>query len=238
MENVRGTRGFGADRPLSHNPIVRDFVPSSGWTEDSNGHYLLVDLPDFKKEEVKLQVDTSGHVTVNGERLTSDNRYILRFQKTLALPQDSDINRILGKFEGGILYVTVPRLVTVQRQEPEIRKSENENTTNSNNIVEEHKQENPKNDHENNRGDGAVDGSTSHIDEKEKNSHVDDFPEEAIRKWENKEPISHQWVRAMRMLKENKQIVFTALLAFSLGVWVSRKVGPCGHDHIVDGAAI
>ncbi|KAK0587760.1 hypothetical protein LWI29_028452 [Acer saccharum] len=233
MANVRArTRGFGADRPLSHNPIVQDFVPSSGWTEDSNGHYLLVDLPDFKKEEVKLQVDdTSGHATLSGERLTGDNRYILRFQQTLTLPPDSDVNGILGKFEGGILYVTVPRLV----QEPEIQKSENENTTNSN-IVEEYTHEKPKNDHENDRVDGS-----SHVNEeekKEKNSRVDDFPEEAIKKWENKEPISHQLViRGMRMLKENKQIVFTALLAFSLGVWVSRKAGSCGYD-IVDGAAI
>ncbi|KAK3226375.1 hypothetical protein Dsin_006237 [Dipteronia sinensis] len=238
MANVRArTRGFGADRPLSQNPIVQDFVPSSGWTEDSNGHYLLVDLPDFKKEEVRLQVDTSGRVTISGERLTSDNRYILRFQKTLTLPSDSDINRLLGKFDGGILNVTLPKLVTVQQQEPEMQTNENENTTNSN-IVEEHKQENPKIDHEKDRGDGTVDGS-SHVDEeekKEKNSRVDDFPEEAIKKWKNKEP-SHLLVRATRMLKENKQIVFTALLAFSLGVWVSRKVGSCGYD-IVDGAAI
>ncbi|KAI9175176.1 hypothetical protein LWI28_028553 [Acer negundo] len=213
MENVRARkRGSGADRPVSHNPIVQDFVPSYGWTEDSNGHYLLVDLPDFKKEEVKLQVDdTSGHVTISGERLTSDNRNILRFEQTLTLPPDSDIDGILGKFESGIIYVTVPKLVTVQQEE------------------------NRKNDNENDHGDGS-----NHVDEeekKEKNSRVDDFPEETIKKWEDKEPSNQLVSLAMRMLKENKQIVFTALLAFSLGVWVSRKVGSCGHD-IVDGAAI
>ncbi|KAK3226385.1 hypothetical protein Dsin_006247 [Dipteronia sinensis] len=95
--------------------IVHDFVPSSRWTEDSNGHYLLVDLPDFKKEEVKLQVDPSGHVTISGEQLTSEVgsycTYIFRFHQTLTLPPDSDINRVSGNLdlERGIYYVTVPK---------------------------------------------------------------------------------------------------------------------------------
>ncbi|KAL5814064.1 hypothetical protein ACOSQ4_024705 [Xanthoceras sorbifolium] len=242
MANVRGTRGFG-ERQISPNPIVRDFVPSSGWTEDSNGHYLLVDLPDFKKEEVKVQVDTNGDVTISGERLTSDNRYRLRFQQTLKLPPDSDINKITGKFDSGILYVTVPKLThVVQQQEqeailvPQEEISENENT---NGIVEEpNKQDDqtPNKNDEYNHGDGDGDGShvTDKEEKKEKNSRVDDFPEEAIKKWE-KEQQPSQLVRAMRLLKQNKQIVFTALLAFSLGVLVSRKIGSVGH---VDRSAI
>ncbi|KAK0587443.1 hypothetical protein LWI29_022888 [Acer saccharum] len=144
------------------------------------------------------------------------------FLQTHTLPPDSDINNVSGNLdlERGIFYVTVPKLVsTLRRREPEIQKSEIENT---NSTVEEQKQETPIND-ENVRG-GHVDKE----EKREKNSWVDDFPEEAIKKWE-KEP-NHQWViRAMRMLEENKHIVFTTLLAFSLGAWVSRKVGSRGN---------
>ncbi|KAK2663969.1 hypothetical protein Ddye_002555 [Dipteronia dyeriana] len=216
--NVKEKIGIRESRPLSSNPIVRDFVPSSGWTEDSNARYLLVDLPDFSREEV--QVDTSSHVTISGERQTSDNRYIFRFQQNHTLPPDSDINSVSGNLdlERGIYYVTVPKLVsTLRRREPEIQMREIENT-NSVGFLEEH----TRND-ENDRG-GRVDKE----EKREKNSRVDDFPEEAIKKWE-KEPNHQLVIRAMRMLKENKQIVFTTLLAFSLGALVSLKVGSRRH---------
>ncbi|KAF2311346.1 hypothetical protein GH714_021947 [Hevea brasiliensis] len=53
MANITGKRTRSQDH------VVEEFVPSAAWTEDSHSHYLLVDLPDFRKEEVKLQVDTS-----------------------------------------------------------------------------------------------------------------------------------------------------------------------------------
>lgn len=46
MANNRGMRSGGiADRTRSRSHVVEECVPSSAWTEDSNGHYLLVDLP-------------------------------------------------------------------------------------------------------------------------------------------------------------------------------------------------
>lgn len=42
MENVH--RGIGGRAP-SRDHIVEKFVPYSGWTEDANGRYLLIDLP-------------------------------------------------------------------------------------------------------------------------------------------------------------------------------------------------
>lgn len=35
-------RGAGVTQPR---PVVENIVPSSGWTEDPSGHYLLIDLP-------------------------------------------------------------------------------------------------------------------------------------------------------------------------------------------------
>jgi len=32
-------------RTWAGTPVVQQIVPNSGWTQDSAGHYLLVDLP-------------------------------------------------------------------------------------------------------------------------------------------------------------------------------------------------
>jgi hypothetical protein len=46
MAKNGGMRSGGiADRTRSRSHVVEEWVPSSAWTEDSNGHYLLVDLP-------------------------------------------------------------------------------------------------------------------------------------------------------------------------------------------------
>ncbi|KAK4842853.1 hypothetical protein QYF36_000821 [Acer negundo] len=185
--NVKEKIGFGDSRPLSSNPIVRDFVPSSGWTEDSNARYLLVDLP-------------ADPYTATGFRY-QQHLWKFRFRTR-------DFLRDCAK---ACKYCTTTRARNT--------KSEIENT---NSIVEEHKQETLRND-ENVRG-----GHVDREEKREKNSRVDDFPEEAIKKCK-KEPNHQLIIRAMRMLMENKQIVFTTLLAFSLGAWVSRKVGSRGH---------
>lgn len=44
MASARGTTRVGV-RTRARTPVVEEIVPNSGWTEDSAGHYLLVDLP-------------------------------------------------------------------------------------------------------------------------------------------------------------------------------------------------
>lgn len=232
MANVGGTRRAG-ERTLTNDPMVKDFVPSSGWTEDSNGHYLLVDLPDFKKEQVKLQVNSSGQITVSGERLTSDNKYVTRFQQMFTLPPDSDVDKISGKFDGELLYVTVTKRAKEETTKqplliPASASEENKQQTDDipENVVEETK-------------DSQMRGGDDHAcqkDNKEKNnksekdSCVDSFGEDFLRKWGN-EP-SHRFEKGMKILQRNKGIIITALLAFSLGVLLSRKFGSAGHDDI------
>lgn len=52
MANPRGaTPRVGVTtraRARAQTPVVEEIVPNSGWTEDSAGHYLLVDLPGIE----------------------------------------------------------------------------------------------------------------------------------------------------------------------------------------------
>ncbi|XP_008239835.1 PREDICTED: inactive protein RESTRICTED TEV MOVEMENT 2-like [Prunus mume] len=232
MAQVRGssTRGMG-ERSSSSTRLHEKILPSSGWTEDSNGHYLLVDLPDFKKEEVKLVVNVSaGYITVSGQRQVNkkNSEY---FEQNFSIPPNSDVDKITGKFDAGILYVTVPKVAAVVEEkkeaEPEIIENQNVEETAAtepaqpeNKNVEGAAAENihltrPKNDGQHsNKDDGAskkLSGNNDRIF----------FSLENIRKWEEHEDGILK--TAMEMLSKNKGIVITAVVAFSLGVLVSRQ---------------
>lgn len=164
-------------------------------------------------------MDTSGHVTVSGERLTRDNKKIMRFEQVFTVPPNSDTNKISGNFDGEILYVTVPKRAVEERKELEISKE------NVSGVVakEESKEETLHNDESFNNRDNEKQGDDSDKKQKSgKKSEVDSFGEDFIRKW-GQEPCHFE--RAMKTLKRNSDVIITALLAFSLGVLVSRKFG-------------
>ncbi|KAK7330389.1 hypothetical protein VNO77_24583 [Canavalia gladiata] len=232
MASARGTR-VGV-RTSVRTPVVEKIVPNSGWTEDSAGHYLLVDLPEFRKEEVKLQVDSYGRILVTGERQANERKRV-HFWLAFPVPVDSDMDKIAGKFDGGILYVTVPKQIP-----PESKGSETEIAGND---EVERTEENDSHAHNTDEGNGKVeraeenDSQAHNADEGRRdpsqhgnntvqevrrieNEHIGDFPEQAIRKWEQESTLRRS---AVEVLRKNKGIVITAVIAFSLGLLVSRK---------------
>ncbi|KAJ0959983.1 hypothetical protein J5N97_000239 [Dioscorea zingiberensis] len=81
-------------------PTRVKIVPGSGWTDDSNGHYLLVDLEGFNKEKVKLEVNTTaGHLTVTGERQVNEREHVY-IEENFPIPANSGVDKITGKFDG------------------------------------------------------------------------------------------------------------------------------------------
>ncbi|CAN0901608.1 Protein RESTRICTED TEV MOVEMENT 2 [Linum grandiflorum] len=98
------------ERAPSRDHLVEELVPSSAWDDDIHAHFLLIDLPGFRKEEVSLQVDSGEkQIIVTGKRLLSHNKYVY-FHQTYRLPSGiSETDNIVGKFDGEILYVTVPK---------------------------------------------------------------------------------------------------------------------------------
>ncbi|PWA55896.1 HSP20-like chaperone [Artemisia annua] len=177
------------DLPESLNSLsVEEFVPPSAWTEDQTCHYLLVDLPGFKKQELKLQVDNQTHIVVSGERQVRENKF-KRFEQRFELPNNVHIDKISGKLDGEILYISVPKKV-------------------------EHEHQETKHDEE-----------SDNKDEKdlERNKHRMEFDED----WGKAADL---YLRlAIEKLIKNKEIVMTAIFAFSLGVLVSQKFQSDGH---------
>ncbi|TKY55119.1 16.6 kDa heat shock protein [Spatholobus suberectus] len=212
MASARGTTRVGV-RTRARTPVAEEIVPNSGWTEDSAGHYLLVDLPEFRKEEVKLQVDSYGRILVTGERQVNEWKRV-HFRLTFPEPVGSDMDKITGKFDGGILYVTVPKQVTQQNKESETVKAGNGEVERA-----EENDSHAPNAHEGRRDPSQHDNHREQEVKRNENEHIGDFPEQVIRKWDQESMLRS----TAGVLRKNKRIVITAVIAFSLGLLVSRK---------------
>ncbi|KAK9280078.1 hypothetical protein L1049_013763 [Liquidambar formosana] len=93
-----------------------DFVPSSDWIREETCDTLLVFLPGFRKEQLRVQITTGHNIRVSGERPLGSNKWS-RFQKEFSIPANCDTNGINAKFEGSILYIRQPKMITAAPQQ-------------------------------------------------------------------------------------------------------------------------
>ncbi|KAL8123532.1 uncharacterized protein LOC141717704 [Apium graveolens] len=238
MANTSATKGC-AGKACTSTAMLEELVPPSGWSQDSDSHYLVLDLPGFKKEEVRLQVNNRGEIITSGERQTVGNKLVIRFLQNFKIPENSITEKITGKFEGEVLYVTIPKL----KKDDDITKISNlrklrtkpkneDNITKTSNIPEPKKEDNigktsntaePKND-DNVIKSRDIDGYGS-VRNYKKIAEKSPFNGEGIIRegWDIAEESGMLLQSVVKNLKENKGILITAVLAFSLGVLVSRK---------------
>lgn len=64
---------------------------------------------------MRLQVNNRGEIITSGERQTNGNKLVTRFQKTFKIPGNSVSEKITGKFQGEVLYVTVPKRKSITK---------------------------------------------------------------------------------------------------------------------------
>ncbi|XVE57000.1 hypothetical protein DITRI_Ditri04bG0056400 [Diplodiscus trichospermus] len=179
---------------------TEEFIPHSNWSEDSMGHYLSVHLPGFKKEELMVGLAYPGYVTISGERKVNDDKSIY-FGQALRLPKNLDMNKIAQQFEDEMLCLTFPKRVE-------------ENNENGNPDAEEKAREKPISDEDQRKHDGH-----GHAQENEEQSKQDDDHVVTVHKDMRK--TGSRLERAIDLLKSN--IVLTVVLAFLLGMFVSRR---------------
>ncbi|XP_076907201.1 uncharacterized protein LOC143563579 [Bidens hawaiensis] len=83
----------------------------SEWRQEDGYDTLLVYLPGFQKENIKVMIEGVSIVRVRGERLVSENKWSL-FHEKYRLPESCEISGISARFDGGILTITMPRKIT------------------------------------------------------------------------------------------------------------------------------
>ena len=96
--------------------------------DEGERYVVLADLPGLAPEDLELEV-SGRQLTVSGAReitvpegfqLTHRERSSWRFERTLTLPDDVDVEHIDATRRDGVLEVHLPRVAQVQPRKIEI----------------------------------------------------------------------------------------------------------------------
>lgn len=111
-ENMRG------NRDQEEKLILADWSPRVDIVEDEGGYVIKAELPEMKKEDVKVTVE-DGILTVAGERKLEKeekNRKFHRiereygsFIRSFALPPGTSGEKVAAEFKEGVLKIRLPK---------------------------------------------------------------------------------------------------------------------------------
>ena len=99
-------------------------------SEDENEYVIKAELPELKKEEVKVTVE-NGVLTISGERKFEKEenkkkyhrveRAYGRFVRSFALPEDADASKVKAEFKDGMLTVHLPKSEKAKPKQIEVK---------------------------------------------------------------------------------------------------------------------
>ena len=100
-----------------HSLAVADWSPEVDISEDDHGYLLKADLPEMKKDDVRVTVE-DGILSVSGERRCQKEdqkkkfhrieRSFGTFRRSFTLPEDADSTKVTAEFRDGVLKVHLP----------------------------------------------------------------------------------------------------------------------------------
>ena len=100
-----------------HSMAVADWSPEVDISEDDQGYLLKADLPEMKKDDVRVTVE-EGILSVSGERKSEKEdqkkkfhrieRSFGTFRRSFTLPEDADSTKVTADLRDGVLRVHLP----------------------------------------------------------------------------------------------------------------------------------
>jgi HSP20 family protein len=100
-----------------HSLAVADWSPEVDISEDDHGYLLKADLPEMKKDDVRVTVE-DGILSVSGERKSEKEdqkrkfhrieRSYGNFRRSFTLPEDANGSKVTADFRDGVLKVHLP----------------------------------------------------------------------------------------------------------------------------------
>ena len=107
-----------------------DWTPLADITEDEKEYLIKAELPEMKKEDVKVTVE-NGVLTISGERKFEKEekkrkyhrveRGYGTFMRSFALPDDADFSKVNAEFKNGVLTVHVPKSEQAKPKQIEVK---------------------------------------------------------------------------------------------------------------------
>ncbi|KAK8664125.1 hypothetical protein V6N13_083925 [Hibiscus sabdariffa] len=85
--------------------VYEDFDVQTEWIREAiELDTLIVYIPGFTKEQLKVEVTTGGNLRIRGERKIDGNKFG-RFSKEFPIPSNCDQDKIKAKFMGTTLRI-------------------------------------------------------------------------------------------------------------------------------------
>ncbi|KDP34273.1 hypothetical protein JCGZ_12842 [Jatropha curcas] len=250
------TRSAGGSIAIQY----EDFRPKSEFKEEEGANILLLHLPNFQKEQITVTyVHSSRVIRVVGARpITNGNG--MRFNEAFTVPQHFDVTNIQGRFQNGLLTITMPKTTITQPKlsstTSSIGKEENELKKESPQVEEtgkkemDERNEKPKEalfgqeDISNNKRKEALLGDQSEEESSKKRKEgIASTTSEIIKKKQPKEDLFAEKVKgvknrvkgfAMEMSSEEKKslvnIGVAVFVIAALGAYISYRYGSSSGD--------
>jgi HSP20 family protein len=109
---------------------VADWSPEVDISEDDHGYLLKADLPEMKKEDVRVTVE-DGILSVSGERKSEKEdqkrkfhrieRSFGNFRRSFTLPEDANGSKVTADFRDGVLKVHLPIMPIAKSKAIEVK---------------------------------------------------------------------------------------------------------------------
>ncbi len=84
----------------------------AGLYEDDGSYFARVELPGFKKGDVKVELN-DGNLIVACERKTlnegGEEKSDVVFRRAMSVPEGINVDKVAAKLEDGVLTVTLPK---------------------------------------------------------------------------------------------------------------------------------
>ena len=127
MEREMATMVDRMDRLIGRWPVESkgeglkfpDWTPQVDITEDEKEYLIKAELPEVKKEEIKVRV-LDHTVWISGERKAEKEekgktfhrieRSYGSFERSFVLPDEADVGKITSEFKDGVLNVHLPKV--------------------------------------------------------------------------------------------------------------------------------
>ncbi|KAI5020795.1 hypothetical protein ZWY2020_045683 [Hordeum vulgare] len=90
-------------------PAANVVDPKFEWTEKEHSYVLRITLTGFRKDNFRVQVDGTGRLTVRGATPPGAGGPGSALHRVFQLPATASLDDIAGRFEAGVLTLTVPK---------------------------------------------------------------------------------------------------------------------------------
>ena len=114
------------------NITLPEWSPLVDIAEDDKEYLLKVELPEVRKEDVKVTVE-GGTLTIAGERKTENEekgrkfhrveRYYGHFERSFAIPDDAEADHVKAEFKDGVLHVHLAKSERARPKQIEVKVS-------------------------------------------------------------------------------------------------------------------